>query len=101
MRISSDIGIIKIRNQFGECKSSYRFECARLCMFTRNHVATYRSQVVEAMPEGDLVSLLVLQRPLEPDEEGVGEDLSGRSRGDQHGRSQALQPHVNAVADHG
>lgn len=47
------------------------------------------------------MGLLPAQGPLESDEEGVGENLSGGSRGDQHGRSQALQPHVSDVADDG
>lgn len=71
-------------------------------MFTYNHVvATHRSEAVEAVAQRQLVRLVVLHRALEAHEERVGEDLSGRGSGDEQRRSQALQPHVRAVADSG
>lgn len=73
-----------------------------MAMFTYNHVvATHRPQAVEAVAKRQLVRLVVRHRPLEPNQERIREDLAGRGRGYQQRRSQALQPHVRAVADGG
>lgn len=68
-----------------------------MLMFTRGHVVTHRSEGFEAVLEGHVVRLLVAEGPLEAHQEGIREDLLGRGRGDQHRRSQTLQPHVRAV----
>lgn len=68
-------------------------------MFTYNHVVgTHRSEAVKAVAQRQLVRLVVLHRALEAHQEGVGEDLAGRGSGDEQRCSQALQPHVRAVA---
>lgn len=72
-----------------------------MAMFTLNHVAAYRAQVVEAMAERDLVRLLAAQRPLEAHQERVGEDFAGGDGGKQQRRSEALQPHGSSVATGG
>lgn len=70
-------------------------------MFTLNHVAAYRAQVVEAMAERDLAGLLSAQRALETHQEGVCEDFARGDGGKQNRRSEALQPHGFSVATGG
>lgn len=73
-----------------------------MAMFTYNHVvSTHRSEAVEAVAQRQLMSLVVLHRALEAHQERIGEDLSRRGSSDEQRSSQALQPHVRAVADGG
>ncbi|CAH2264153.1 jg8110 [Pararge aegeria aegeria] len=97
--------------ELAKCSASVNFR-AKLCyahkyrrklmvMFTYNHVVAHRAKVVKAVAERDFVSLLLVDGPLEPHQERVGEDFAGRDRGNQHRRSEALQPHVSAAATGG
>lgn len=70
-----------------------------MVMFTYVHVvATYRSKTLEAVTGGQLRSLVMPDRSLEPHQEGIREDFSGNGRREKHGYSQAFQPHVIVVA---
>ncbi|GBP13423.1 hypothetical protein EVAR_4181_1 [Eumeta japonica] len=64
------------------------------CLHCITWLSTHRTEVIEAVPLGYLVRLAVAERPLEPDQEGVGEDFARSARGyQQHRRSQASRPH--------
>lgn len=61
-------------------------------MFTRI-TCSYRSKIVKAMLQCDIVGLFVNKRPLESHQERVGEYFAGASRGDENRSGDALQPH--------